>query len=148
MKHGLVMLMAIFLLSCGNKSTVDSEPSVKDMKAAIEKAKGTLDTFFENYKTMKNDSATLKFGLKTSDGGVEHIWFKPIEVNGDTIKAECGNEPRDIPGLKLGDVREFKRDQIDDWMIVVGNTCYGGYTLRVLAKKKVKGVPPFEYKDF
>jgi uncharacterized protein YegJ (DUF2314 family) len=118
------------------------------MNAAIEQAKATLNLFFENYKAMENVGYSLKFGIGTSDGDIEHIWFNPIEVDGDKIKAQCANVPKDIPDLKVGDVRDLNRDQITDWMIVSGNKCYGGYTIRVLAERDPKSVPPFQYADF
>ena len=151
MKHLLIILMAAFLFSCSNNDDppiIDVDSEDQQMNAAIEKARSTLDQFFENYTSIENDGYSLKFGLETSDGGIEHIWFNPLGVNGDTIKAECANQPRDIPDLKLGDIRELKREQITDWMIVSGNKCYGGYTIRALAEKDPKNAPPFEYADF
>lgn len=143
--------MAGFLFSCGNNDNppiIDVDSEDQQMNAAIEQAKATLNQFFDNYKSIENDGYSLKFGLKTSDDGIEHIWFNPLEIDGNTIKAECGNEPRNIPDLKLGDVRDLKRDQITDWMIVSGNKCYGGYTIRVLAERDPENAPPFEYADF
>ena len=151
MKNILIILITVFLFSCGdndNPPVIDVDSEDQKMNAAIKQAKTSLDQFFENYESIENDGYSLKFGLQTSDGNIEHIWFNPIEVDGDTIKAKCANEPRDIPDLKLGDIRYLKRDQITDWMIVSGNKCYGCYTVRVLAKKNPKYAPPYKYVDF
>ena len=151
MKYILLLSTALFLLSCGNNDkaqVISIDAKDQQMNTAIEKAKATLNLFFENYKTMENVGYSLKFGLTTSNGSMEHIWFNPIEVDGDTITAECANAPRNIPGLKMGDVRDLKRDQITDWMIVSGNRCYGGYTLRVLAQRYPDNAPAFQYMDF
>ncbi len=151
MKFFIVILISVFLSSCGNNDNppiinVDSED--QQMNAAIKQAKATLNQFFDNYKNIENDGFSLKFEMKTSDGEVEHIWFTPLEVDGDIIKAECANEPRSIPDLRFGDVRDLKRDQVSDWMIVSGNKCYGGYTIRVLSKIDPKNAPKFEYADY
>ena len=151
MKFLLLLFTVLLLFSCGNNDNpqiINVDANDPEMNMAMEKAKITLDRFFENYQTMENDGYSLKFGLTTSNGSIEHIWFNPIEVDGDTIKAECANEPRDIPGLKIGDVRDLKRDQITDWMIVSGTKCYGGYTIRVLAERDPEHAPPFQYMDF
>lgn len=147
----LIIFTVLILFSCNNiddPSIISVHREDQEMNAAIKKAKATLHLFFKNYKTMENVGYSLKFGLKTSGGDIEHIWFNPLEVDGDTIIAECVNDPEDIFDLKLGDVRELKRDQITDWMIVSGNKCYGGYTIRVLSDRNPKNAPSFQYVDF
>ena len=118
------------------------------MVAAIERARNTFDFFTENYRTMENDGYSVKFGLKTPDGDLEYIWFNPIEISGNEIKAECANEPVKLPGLKPGDVRTLKRSEVADWMIVVGKKCYGGFTIQVSAAKDPAVPPLFEFVDF
>ena len=63
------------------------------------------------------------------------------------ITGECANDPEKIPGLKLGDVRTVTRNDVSDWMIVVGNKCFGGYTIRVLAERDPDAAPPLEFVD-
>lgn len=155
MKYVIICIVVPLLLTGCSKEQADDEPSVVDvestdtlMNAAIERARRTVDIFIENYRTMENDGYSMKFGLITADGGVEHIWFNPIEINGDEIKAECANEPRNITGLKVGDVRTFKKSQVTDWMIVVGNKCYGGFTIQVIAAKDPSNMPLYEFVEF
>jgi hypothetical protein len=40
---------------------------------------------------MPNDEAGMKFGLPTTTGCVEPMWFEPIEITDDTVKAGCRN---------------------------------------------------------
>ncbi|MEM9660436.1 MAG: DUF2314 domain-containing protein [Planctomycetota bacterium] len=49
--------------------------------------------------------------------------------------------------LNLGDTRTVARNDVTDWMIVVGNKCFGGYTIRVLAKRDPSAAPPLEFVD-
>jgi uncharacterized protein YegJ (DUF2314 family) len=131
-------------LDRGVVNVKDDDP---EMNAAIKTAQQTFPFFEENWQTMKNDGCSLKFAIPSSDGGEEHIWFSPTKIEGDKITGECGNDPLLVPGLKLGDVRTVNRSDISDWMIMVGNKCYGGYTIRVLAKQHPEAAPPFEYVD-
>lgn len=68
-------------------------------------------------------------------------------MQGDKIIGKCANDPVDVPGLGMGDIRKVTRADVSDWMIVVGNQCYGGYTIRVLAKRDPDAVPPLEFVD-
>ena len=118
-----------------------------EMNAAIAAAKKTLPFFEKNWQTMESDGFSVKFALPTSDGELEHIWFSPTSFNGNDVTGECANDPVKVPGLKLGDVRTVSRDSVSDWMIVVGNRCFGGYTIRVLASRQPGSAPPFEFVD-
>ena len=126
---------------------VNVEDDNPEMLAAIRTAKETFGFFEENWKTMENDGYSLKFALPTSDGELEHIWFSPTSIQGDSITGECANDPVRVPGLKIGDTRTVTWDDVSDWMIVVGNKCFGGYTIRVMAKRDPAAAPPFEYLD-
>ena len=126
---------------------VDVEGDDPAMVAAIATAKQTFRFFEKNWKTMESDGYSVKFALPSSDGALEHIWFSPTAIQGDEITGECANDPAKIPGLKIGDIRTVNRDDISDWMIVVGNKCFGGYTIRVLAERDPAVAPPLEFKD-
>lgn len=150
MKITAICLCALLLIGCGQTDdppVVGVEADNQAMNQAMATAQATLDDFFANYQSMPGAEASLKFGLETTNGDKEHIWFNPIAVNGDTITAQCANQPVDIPGLALGDVRELNRSQVSDWLILVGNTCYGGYTMRVMAELYPEQTPPFEFAD-
>ena len=118
------------------------------MNKAIETAKSTFNQFLKNWETMPGSSVSVKFGVPTSDDSIEHIWFQPTEITETSITGICGNDPANVPDLKLGDQRTFKRSEMSDWMILVGNKCYGGYTIRVLSKMEPENAPPFEFVDF
>ena len=129
------------------QSVIDVVDDDAEMLAAIESAKASLGFFEQNWQAMESDGYSLKFALPTTDGGVEHIWFSPTKIQGDKITGVCANVPENIPGLKLGDTRTVSRDDVSDWMIVVGNKCYGGYTIRVLARRDPDLAPPLKFID-
>ena len=119
------------------------------MNAAIEKGKATFDFFKENWQTMENDGYSAKFGLPTTIDELEYIWFNPLEIKDGAIRGECANEPVDIPNLYYREVRELSEHQVADWMIIVGDKCYGGYTIQAMSKfaPPAEDAPKFEYID-
>jgi len=130
-----------------NPPVVRVESGDPEWSAAVRRAKDTFWFFEQNWQTLENDGYSVKFALQNTAGELEHIWFSPTRIAGDSITGECANDPRDIPGLKFGDSRTVTRDQISDWMIVVGNKCYGGYTIRVAADRQKGSAPDFEFVD-
>lgn len=118
-----------------------------EMNAAISTAKKTLPFFEKNWQTMESDGVSVKFAVPTSDGELEHIWFTPTSFNGNEVTGRCANDPVKVPSLKLGDIRTVSRDDVSDWMIIVGNRCFGGYTIRVLSQREPGAAPPLEFVD-
>ena len=152
-----MIMRAILLAVClllGHNGHADENPSViyvdkedKEMNAAIAKAQETKELFFKNFNLIPGASYSVKFPLATNDGDHEHIWFTPLEIKADTIVAQCDNEPRDIPDLKLDDIRELPKAKLSDWMIFSRGVCYGGYTIRVLAERDPDNAPPLRFAE-
>ena len=148
------VLAAICMVSLGCSDTSVSDPVVHvdesnaEMNKAMETARQTFDKFLDNWDKLPSDNVGVKFGLPTRDGGVEHIWFEPSEITDTEITGTCGNDPAKVAGLKYGDTRTFKRSELTDWMILVGDKCYGGYTIRVLVKMEPENAPPMTFADF
>lgn len=122
--------------------------SNNEMNEAMATARKTFPKFVENWKTLPNGNVSVKFALPTNDDSLEHIWFTPVKITETEITGICGNDPARVPNLKLGDTRTFKRSELTDWMILTGNKCYGGYTIRVLSKLEPENAPPFKFVDF
>ena len=150
-----ILVTLVFILGCTNspegdgidRSVINVADDDPEMVQAIKTAKETFGFFENNWQTMTNDGYSLKFALPTADGELEHIWFSPTKIEGDKITGECANDPANIPGLKIGDSRTVSRDDVTDWMILVGNQCYGGYTIRILAKRNPDAAPPLAFVD-
>jgi uncharacterized protein YegJ (DUF2314 family) len=153
----IVSLLYIAILTLGCSEPDDrtaSNPPVlyvedvdAEMNDAISTAKKTLSFFEKNWQTMESDGVSVKFAIPTSDGELEHIWFTPTAFNGNEVTGRCANDPVKVPSLKLGDIRTVSRDDVSDWMIVIGNRCFGGYTIRVLAQREPGAAPPLEFVD-
>jgi uncharacterized protein YegJ (DUF2314 family) len=154
-KPFLLVLAITLSAGCGgDASSSDKQLEVvqfdgddREMNDAMVEARRTFDFFQQNWKTMENDGYSLKFALETPDDGLEYIWFSPLTIEGDKITGECANHPEEVANLKLGDKRTVTRDRISDWMIVVGDQCYGGYTIRVISKRDPNATPPMNFVD-
>ncbi len=150
----IICCLVACITTAGCNTSTQSDPVVKvehdneKMNAAMEKARDTFPLFLRNWKTMPNDGASVKIAVPTPDDSLEHIWFEPITITNDEVTGTCANDPANVPGLKYGDKRTFKRSDISDWMIMVGRKCYGGYTIRVLCEIEPEGAPPLEFADF
>ena len=150
----VLVLVCLVPFGCSESTVSISDPVVQvqgssvEMNEAIKTARETFPQFVDKWKSMPSDAVSVKFKVPTDDDGVEHIWFEPIEITDTQITGTCGNDPAKVSGLKLGDVRTFDREKMTDWMILVGDKCYGGYTVRVLAKMQPDKAPPLEFVDF
>ncbi|MEM9411592.1 MAG: DUF2314 domain-containing protein [Planctomycetota bacterium] len=118
-----------------------------EMNAAISTARDTFPQFLANWKKLPNDGVSIKIAVPTDSGDAEHIWFNPTRITKDKITGTCGSKPVDVAELNYGEERTYDISKLSDWMIVIGKKCYGGYTIRVLAKQP-NFEPPFEFADF
>lgn len=132
----------------GQAPVIGVEDDDASMNAAIEKAKTTFAKFEQNWQRPGLSAVSVKVAMETDTDSLEHIWFTPIEITGDQIKAQCANQPEHIPGLKFGDIRTFDRAKISDWMIMEDGKCYGGYTIRVLSELYPEKAPPLSFADY
>jgi len=117
------------------------------MEAAMLKGRSTLPFFEQSWKSKGHDLYSVKFSLPTSDGDREHIWFSPTKIEGDSFTGTCANDPIGIPDLKLGDIRTVDRSEVSDWMMLIGQKCWGGYTIRVLDERDPDAAPPLKFID-
>lgn len=127
---------------------VDIQEDDAAMNAAIARAKETFPQFENHWQGASVQGFSIKFAMDTDHQGVEHIWFTPLKIEGERITASCANEPQGIAALKLGEVRELERSRISDWMILDGEKCYGGYTIRVLAEQDPSLAPQLDFADY
>jgi len=133
--------------STQNPPVVSVEDSDKEMNAAMAKARETFNQFKAHWQDT-GVQYSLKFALPTSEDGVEHIWFNPVEITGSQILAECANEPENILNLNIGDQKALDISNLSDWMIIDEGKCFGGFTIRVLASRDPSVAPTYEFVDY
>jgi uncharacterized protein YegJ (DUF2314 family) len=111
------------------------------MSAANAKARATLPAFWASYEASKPSETghTLKvrFSNKTNNG--EHIRMAEVKELADgRYSGRLANEPRYLPGKRVGDLVEFKEADMFDWMFMRDGKIVGGETIRVLLKSLPK----------
>ncbi|MDX2309139.1 MAG: DUF2314 domain-containing protein [Hyphomicrobium sp.] len=105
----------------------------KDMNAAIEKARASLDTF---WRTQENPGpGESDFALKVAisgNGATEHFWLTEIRREGDKITGLISNEPQSVKTVRLGQPYTFTSAEISDWTFKRNGKLVGNETMRIL----------------
>lgn len=102
---------------------------------AMAKARSTLPSFWGLMEQFPEhtDLFSIKVGLPTSQGSMEHIWVGSLQRSGDTISGRLENEPFDLlADLNLGDEVEFRTEQVSDWSVWDNGKQYGAFTVRAM----------------
>ena len=120
---------------------VDLSPADAEMNAAIAKARATLPTFWASYEAPKpsEEGHSLKVSFPKPRSGNEHIWMAEVKKLPDgRYSGRFANQPRDLPGKRIGDTVEFREASISDWMFMRNGKIVGGETIRPTLKHMPK----------
>ncbi len=112
------------------------------MVAASQQAR---DTFRDFFKLIASDFNRLLPALQTAvvkamfsdsdEAGVEHMWVDEVRFDGVSIHGILRGTPSWLKSVKGGEKVSFKLDQLSDWLIVMGDKVYGGYTIQAIRAK-------------
>lgn len=151
---GMLAIVTILLAGCGGGKAVpdkqDAETSPvtyhkrddpEMLKASVE-ARKTFKYFWKEVALDFNrivpalEMACIKkpFSDNPADpnSSVEHMWVEEINFDGERISGVLINSPNGLKSVKQGDKVEFSPAEIGDWMCVLGDKVYGGYTVQVI----------------
>jgi uncharacterized protein YegJ (DUF2314 family) len=105
----------------------------KDMNAAIQKARGSLSSFWKSYDAPGAGEAdhALKVAV-AGNGTTEHFWLTRIERKDGKISGVISNQPQSVKTVKVGQRYEFTEDMISDWTFKRNGKLVGNETMRVL----------------
>lgn len=120
---------------------VDFANGDPEMAAAIAKARKSLPAFWASYETPKAQEAghSLKVRFPTGGSNGEHIWMAEVKKLADgRYSGRFANQPRDLPGKRMGDRVEFAEADISDWMFMRNGKIVGGETIRPTLKRMPK----------
>ncbi len=112
-----------------------------EMAAAIAKARATLPAFWATYEAPKGSETgfSLKVRFPTHGTSAEHIWMAEVKKLPDgRYSARFANQPRDLPGKRVGDLVQFTEADISDWMFMRNGKIVGGETIRPMLKRMSK----------
>jgi len=105
----------------------------KDMNAAIEKARGSLATFWSSYDAPAAGEAdhALKVAI-SGNGSTEHFWLTRIKRDGAKLSGLISNQPQSVKTVKMGERYVFTPEMISDWTFKRNGKLVGNETMRVL----------------
>lgn len=118
---------------------VDSEQDV--MSRSYQMARDTFGYFWrELYWDRRRvvpavSVACVKVLFKDNAGGEEigeHMWINDIEFDGENVSGILVNEPNDVKNIKNGDFVKVPLSEVSDWLFVIDNKSYGGFSVHAL----------------
>ncbi len=66
-----------------------------------------------------------------SDAPVEHMWVEKIDFDGVAMTGVLMNAPNELMSVAAGDTVTFPIAQLGDWIGVIKEKVYGGYTVQL-----------------
>jgi uncharacterized protein len=63
------------------------------------------------------------------------MWVGDISFDGKVITGNLLNQPNQIENLNQGDIVQFDREEISDWMYSISDKVYGAFTVNVLRSR-------------
>jgi uncharacterized protein YegJ (DUF2314 family) len=105
----------------------------KDMNAAIQKARGSLNDFWKSYDAPASTEAdhALKVAI-AGNGSTEHFWLTRIKRENGKFSGVISNQPQSVTTVKMGQRYEFSGDMISDWTFKRNGKLVGNETMRIL----------------
>ncbi len=130
-------LLALAFCGCTKMYPADKVTYVADddprMKAAIEKARATVDKFIAAMKVLQPGQNSFSVKMASTDGkNTEHMWLTAISYDGTNFHGTVNNSPDKVNSVKMGQKATVAPSDISDWMYVDNGKLVGGFTLRVL----------------
>jgi uncharacterized protein YegJ (DUF2314 family) len=144
----LVLLLVLFTASCAPSTPQKSTPVSEDeLNAAIEEARGSIDTLFQAMLAPKPsyDFLGVKVRFSTQDGGYDDNWVEPVDYYDGKFTVRMMDSLTYDTNLQTDRILQVPLKKIVDWMIVEkdGNLI-GGYTIRLAYEH----MSPEEKKEF
>ncbi len=102
------------------------------MAAAVAEARGRFSDFVAAFENRGEDQNFSVKGPITRGERTEFIWINVDAIEGDVIYGKLGNDPIDLPGLKLGDRVRLRADELNDWIYFENDEMHGGFSLKVI----------------
>jgi uncharacterized protein YegJ (DUF2314 family) len=134
----LVLLFLFFAVSCAPATSQESTPvSEEELNAAIEEARGSIDTLFRAMLAPKAsyDFLGLKVRFATQDGTYDDNWVEPVDFYDGKFTIRMMDGLMYDKNLHPERTLDVPLKRVVDWMIVEKDgTLIGGYTIRLAYK--------------
>jgi len=145
LSHRLVLALSLVVAGTASGQKRDDNEIImvsaqdREMVAAIQKARSSLDTFLELARNPPPEVSGLKLKVMVKDSnGTEHFWVAPFKPTATGFEGTLGNEPRIVKSVKYGQLLTFTRADITDWGYVKNGRQVGSFTVCAMFKHAPK----------
>lgn len=120
--------------------TIDFSSGDPAMNAAIQKARGNLETYWKSFANPGPGESDyfLKVAIPYGESSREHFWLRDIARDGGRFVGTIDNEPNHARQVRKGQRYTFGEGDITDWMFRRNGKIVGAETLRVMLPKMPK----------
>lgn len=102
------------------------------MLMSVEIARQRWPEFVSAFEERAGTSFTVKAPISRK-GNTEYIWLQVTAIENDVIYGELGNEPANLPGLRLGSRVKTTVEDVNDWSYVSPKEeLMGGFTVKAV----------------
>jgi uncharacterized protein YegJ (DUF2314 family) len=108
-----------------------------ELAKAVQDAQNSLDVFRLLIAKAKetNDLPIVKSRFENAQGDVIWLWLSVQSVKSDGFEATTFEAPPEFPELAKGAKRFIPTARVADWAVSIGDTMYGGYSLRLQRRR-------------
>jgi uncharacterized protein YegJ (DUF2314 family) len=144
----LFFIWLLFAVSCAPAAPQKSTPvSEEELNAAIEEARGSIDTLFRAMLAPKvsYDFLGIKVRFSTQDGTYDDNWVEPVDYYNGRFTIRILDGLAYEKNLNVGRTLEVPLKRVLDWVIIEKDgTLIGGYTIKLAYEH----MTPDEKKEF
>lgn len=107
------------------------------LRAASDGARATFGYFWRElsweYRRVVPalQNAIVKAAFTDADA-TEHMWLGDIGFDGLNVTGTLVNDPLELSTVAAGDPVAVALDDVEDWMLMAGDTAYGGFTVHAI----------------
>ena len=112
--------------------------SIEYFKNVYRKIGKSNAKYFAKVIIFENSSEALVLTDSTNkikQNNFAHLWLKVNDIFNDLYFSSTIEIPESFKILKLNDAYVIEESNIEDWMIIIKNDLYGGYTIRYYRNK-------------
>ncbi|MGF1579558.1 MAG: DUF2314 domain-containing protein [Gemmataceae bacterium] len=116
-----------------------------EMLAAYEKARRTFGFFWKEAAMDFNRiipalslacvKALFTDNADDPEAPVEHMWVDEVDFDGEHIQGVLASSPNSVRSVESGDEVSLAMKELSDWMFVINDKAYGGFTVQVLRSR-------------
>lgn len=99
-----------------------------EMQHAIKAARARVGDFIAVLESNGADSYSVKVAI-TDGPQTEHFWLSELSYENGVFSGNLDGEPSVVKNVHAGQPWEVKKDEISDWMYVIGEKAHGGFTI-------------------